>query len=510
MQPRRPSGRSRRAACVATVAALSAMAVTVPSAGAQGAPALPPPVDAQVVGVVVDADGSPVGGAPMVVQATDTGSEFGELLFFPFFVAFTMGFGLVTCITGDDICPFTDDEAGIVERIGTDGGGAYVGNLPGAYVAGTETDTDWVVAAELPAVEGQQAGPTSSFEFEVNIAVQEAPPLPLWTEAPQVSVDGWSVSVSAPGAPDGLDGTDVQLVSPIARLETSGSSGRFDARLLEAAAGATEGLYVMATGSRDVRVPHANGRTIYHQRIRSAAVSVPLTPVAPSRGSGCSAVRRDGQAAVATGAAGCVLTDGDFATPLVPPPAPDHSFPPGVPDLPDPSDPSAQPTPTTLDPAQVTAATVELAQPIDLGLVVLHGVADMGTVEASADGITWEQLALTPAPGIAGLAAVTAVPREQVAARYVRATGSGAGGLLELSVWERTSDEAGSGSGSVAGSDSEAADPSSPAFGGDEANGSDDDDGTPVALRVLAAVVAALLLVAVGFGLGQARRSSAR
>ena len=132
-------------------------------------------VNARVVGTVVDPDGSPVAGVDMTIVVTDTGFHF----FSP------PSSTVADTTTGDD--------------------GGYAGTLPDAYVAGTETDADWIVTASRRPRPGETAGPESSFEFEVNTAVQEAPALPYWDETPAVSIDGYQATVEEPGSsPPGM------------------------------------------------------------------------------------------------------------------------------------------------------------------------------------------------------------------------------------------------------------------------------------------------------------------
>ena len=143
-----------------------------PSVGRQTAPA---PADAEVVGRVVDPDGSPVAGLDVGIVETDTGVHI-----------------------------FSSPPSYTVDSTTTGLDGGYAGLLPGAYVAGTETDADWIVTASRRPGPGQAAGAESSFEFEVNTAVQEAPPLPFWDVSPTVSIEGYEATVDLPGtAPPG-------------------------------------------------------------------------------------------------------------------------------------------------------------------------------------------------------------------------------------------------------------------------------------------------------------------
>lgn len=122
---------------------------------------------AQVVGVVVGLDGAPAAGVPITIVETDTGTD-----------AVRPTRTVATMNSGPD--------------------GGYMGELASAYIPGTETDADWIVRASRPAGPGEAAGAISSFEFEVNTAIQEAPDLPLWDSTTVVSVDGYRVEVSVP------------------------------------------------------------------------------------------------------------------------------------------------------------------------------------------------------------------------------------------------------------------------------------------------------------------------
>ncbi len=414
-------------------------AVAAPAAGQETTTTRPEPVDARVVGRVVDGKGAALGEVPVIVRFVDDGAGLGSLFLFGAFVAFSGGLGLATCFFPGG-CPLGDTRSeGVVANTATAADGAYAATLPQSYVAGHETDTDWIVGAELPPQPGQSAGPTSSFEFEVNIATQEAPPLPLWTDAPKVEVRGWAIVVDGAGAPRGLETTGFELVAQYGRLHLDSGRGYLDARLLEVPVGEDPGLVAGATGSSDVRVPHDEGRTIYHQRVRSAVVPVDLLPVPPSRGAACSGRRRDGAAANVTGAAGCRLTDGDFATPVQAPPPPGDPF--DDPFFTD--DPNDDTTTTQPDPAETTEAVVELATPMDLGLVVVRGMdAGSAVVEASEDGTTWERLTTTEDQTIVDSKAATAEPTGRITARYVRVSGTSMTTLYEVSAWERTADDA--------------------------------------------------------------------
>jgi hypothetical protein len=125
--------------------------------------------DARLVGRVVTADGAPAPDVAMKIVKTDTGVFPGP--------------------------------SRTIATMKTRADGSYSGSLPGAYVAGTETDADWIITASRPARRGEAEVASSSFELEVNTAVQEAPDLPLWDSTPTVTVDGYRVHVSVAAHP---------------------------------------------------------------------------------------------------------------------------------------------------------------------------------------------------------------------------------------------------------------------------------------------------------------------
>jgi hypothetical protein len=384
------------------------LAATAPAARAQD-DGPPPAVDATVVGIVVDGSGRPIADLPVVVTVGDTGlaAAFG-----PAFGLFTLGLG---CLTG--ICTSKSDT---VDRTTTAADGSYSATLPRAYVAGRETDDDWFVRASLPASGDQRSGASSAFEFETNIKVQEAPPLPVWGAAPTVSVDGWGVTVDVGPAPAGLGGVKVAMGSPSETLTASGTKATFDARLLESESSTGTELAVNGSGSADVRVNHANGRTIYHQRTTTAVLPVELVTVPVSRGATCSAKAADEREVLpaSTAAHPCPLTDGNFLTRVsgnLPAPA-------------------GGDTTTTSLPPTITEATLDLLAPVDASLIVLRGMAPGPVVDLSVDGASWSTVR-TAAPPNVGASMSVAVPPAGTQARYVRVRSPQGADPGEVSVW---------------------------------------------------------------------------
>lgn len=291
--------------------------------------------DARVVGRVVTADGAPAPGVPMRIVKTDTGVFPGP--------------------------------SRTIASLRTGGDGRYSGSLPGAYIVGTETDADWIITASRPAGRGETEGATSSFELEVNTAVQEAPDLPLWESTPAVTIDGYRVHVSVPGGPPA--GVDPHVV--LGPTTANGRSGEFDLRSFEPGGDGGRGAMTAAgVAHADITVGHREGRTIYHQRIRTPTVAVKEPPlVPPSRGAPCGMVLTDGSVIAADG---CAATDGDFSATVRPAG----------------STTTTGPASTTPSPG-VASVTVELARATDVESVFVRRCDRTCTVEVSANGSSW-------------------------------------------------------------------------------------------------------------------------
>ncbi len=310
---------------------------------------------------------------------------------------FTLG---LACFADRVVCLGESTEGGAMT---TGADGRYHGTLPDSYVAGTETDTDWVVTAGLPATGDQAVGPRSTFEFEVNILVQAAPPLPVWEATPSVSVDGWQATASVDS--DLPPGT-TRPVMTVGGIATQGTEGSVDLRLLESDEANAETLLAYATAYADVRVPHANGRTIYHQAVSTGAVALPaLDLVPPSRGAPCTLVAVAGAPPPEAGD-GCTVTDGNRSNYV---------------------------------PAGVASLTVALPSAVDVSAVFLAGARDGSTVEISGDGTSWSSLAnenrqADGGPSSSGV--LVASPDSPTSARFVRVSrAEGLDGLNEVSVW---------------------------------------------------------------------------
>jgi hypothetical protein len=386
----RPLRRSAVAACavalvsLATAACSTAERVSAPpatTAAPDGAAApsttVPAAADASLVGRVLGQDGKPVADLSISVVRTDTGSSIGKALL----GAFTLG---LSCLAEATSC----GGAKVVDSAVTGADGRYELTLPDAYVAGYETDDDWIVSIGRPAAGAEVGGPSSSYELEVSAAVQEAPDLVLWDAAPSITAEHGQLSVAVPDLriPDG-DATALRFVTadgaPLWEVR-----GVVDELVLEDAP-----VTLAASGRADVAVHHSGGRTIYHQRVRSGAVAYRGDLVPPSRGASCAVV---GAAVV-----GCPFTDGDLVTG------------------------------TSL--GEAASVTLDLQLTRDIGQVIVRGPTVAGVVvDGSLDGRTWKPLAVGPLGGAEG---VVARSSESLVARYVRVSHAAGSRINEISAW---------------------------------------------------------------------------
>jgi hypothetical protein len=336
--------------------------------------------DAHVTGALTHTDRSPANGVPVVVIAgKTTGEHVGGFLA----LMFTGG---IACVANDDVC-FPKDAT--VASVTTAADGTYTATLPGAYLQGYETNTDWTAVAHLAATGDQAAGPVSSFEFQVNTPVQAAPPLALWEAAPVITA-GPLVTVAVAAAPAIADAekldTSTRFVDERGTTVWQLDGSTVDGRLLEDVP-----LRVLGVRTADVRVQHSEGRTIYHQSIASAVTPYTGALVPISRGKVC--------ATEPAAAVGCPLTDGNLVEAAPP----------------------------------VTTATIDLGDPGDVGLVVARGCAAC-TVSTSIDGTTYQDL-----PPAASVPAITiAGGGRPVSARFVRVASQAPVALSEISVWQPT------------------------------------------------------------------------
>ena len=438
--------RTRRVlGATAVVVVLAACSVKPnPSASTTASTALPDgaPVDfqdAHLSGTVVHPDGSAAAGVPLTVTRLATnGEKVGDFL-----TALFTG-GLACLPDSGDLCAANDQ---VVDQPTTGADGSYATRLSRAYVAGFQTDADWLVSATAPGDAGEASGPSSSYEMEVNTAAPVAPALPLWDAAPTITgTRVITVSVSAPTVPEG--GTPKRASTEF--LDSRGASvlsltgATIDARLLEDGA-----LRVVGARAIDVVAHHVDGSTTYHQHLLSAGTAYQGALVPLSRGKPC--------AAGGEPSGPCPLTDGDLTTAVV-----------GVD--------ATQPAPSD--------AVVDLGAPSAIGLVVARG-CDACSIETSSDAATWTALpAATSAGSVSGLQ--LAAGGRAVTARYVRLLRPT--GLREISVWPPDERASGRGGAGLVERDS------------GSGSGSGLDTG-----KVVAGLAAALLIGAVG-GVGIGRR----
>jgi hypothetical protein len=123
-----------------------------------------PRQDAALRGTV-SLGGGPAAGQPISVVRTRTGIPGTGAL------AAVLTLGLA-CVADRGLCSAPK----VVDSAVTDANGAYQLTLPKSYLPGYETNDDWITTAQRPAAAGEASGAVSSFEIEVNTAVEPAPP----------------------------------------------------------------------------------------------------------------------------------------------------------------------------------------------------------------------------------------------------------------------------------------------------------------------------------------------
>lgn len=348
--------------------------------------------DATLTGRILGPDGAPLAGAAVTV--VEKGSTRG--LDAALAAVFTLG---IACVADPPTC---DAGERVVDAATTDADGRYALTLPHAYLPGYETDEDWVLSVGRAPADGERTGPSSSFELEVNTAVQEAPDLALWDGSPSLVVEGSQARVRMPELSAGPDLQDAapRFVDAGGGLLWTVVGEVVDLRVLEDRA-----AVLASAGRADVTVRHDDGRTIYHQRVATAAIPFTGTAVPASRAKPC---------ALSTEAlVGCWVTDGDLVTS------------------------SEVPPDATL--------TVDLGAPAEVGLVVLRGTTGLrGTpprIEVSVDGAAWQALPARRLDGAAGWSA-GARPGDGIPqVRYLRLRAPEALSLAEVSVWPPTESE---------------------------------------------------------------------
>jgi hypothetical protein len=345
-----------------------------------------PREDATLTGRVVGLTGAPLSGLPVTVveHRPQAGLDAALTAFF------TLG---IACVATGDAC---DTSAKVVDSATTGADGRFELTLPDAYLPGYETDEDWVVQVGRAPADGEMTGPSSSFELEVNTRVQESPDLVLWDASPTVTTRGdlWQVQVPAltGGAP--LRDLATRLVDDRGNVLWTVHGTSVDPRVIE-----DRTVRVVTSGTADVTVRHADGRTIYHQSVAAPTMAVTGGGTPPSRGAGCTQT--------GGGLVGCLYTDGDLAAQVDLPPK--------------------------------EAVTVDLGAPTEVGLVVVRGVIGSmdpdAEVQVSTDGTTWTDLEERPLDGADGWSAAAGGGP----VRYVCVTGPRS--LAEITAWPPTAAE---------------------------------------------------------------------
>lgn len=497
---------------------------------------VPAPVDATLTGRLVTTDGAAVTDAQADLRFR-TGDAINPIGLF-FVSALTLGLPLLDCITTPpNIC---DDSIQTGVSVGPDGTFAAV--LPSAHFPGYEGDVDWVLVATRAPPAGQPFGPSSSFEFEVAAAEQDAPPLPMWTPVAGLTTGGTQARIDWERIDtSGFDGEAVGYAVTLlgadgAVILEGGGDPPFavDTRVLEDTAAT-----VLLTARGNV----TSGPTIYHQTMTGPGPTVTGPGPAPSRGAACSLTLDSGEVRPL---GPCPATDGDLATapitvtppecvpddpfqfgepaPFEPFDFPDFTFPtfttetvppqeppPTVPPSPPPpSQPETtttttsgfpilpnkearQPVPTeSTCPGRAAALTVDLGSEVSTDLVVVRGCSGC-ELTSSRDGVTFSPHAAEYDPLATSTAYRSTAP---VTVRFVRlnqpprefGAGPGLSDLREVSIWP------------AAPSPSPGEAPADPLPGGLEAS----NDGAPGWLVGLAVVL--LAVAAAGLGIWGGRR----
>lgn len=332
-----------------------------------------------VSGRVLQADGSPAGGMPVVLEREPT---LGEVVTGLVVIPLTL---FTACLVDP---PAALCRGRSVERATTSADGSYSLTLTGAD---TQTAFGNARSFTLSAGAREPSAPVVSASFKVQTEALALPDLQLWQ--PAVTVAAGRIGWTPPAAGEyrvTVEDTAGQLVwsfdSPRAELV-------FDPRLLEDTAGS------LAVVARTTSTAEGTTVGIRRQSERVAYRSGAGPPL--SRGRPCTL------ATAAASVSPCPLTDGNFVNRL--PPATTTTAPAGP----------------TIPPAR-DSVTVDLGRPAEVSLIVIRGCSC--DVERSTDGQSWT--AVGRASGLTAL-----VPARAGAARYVRLTGS-LTDLHEVSVWE--------------------------------------------------------------------------
>ena len=238
---------------------------------------------------------------------------------------------------------------------------------PGAYIPGEETDFDGIVKASR-ARSGEVAAPTLPSSSRSTPPSRRRPTFSSGIDAGRRSTaTEFEVSV-----PDGEPPVTYASWVSVGYGVATGTSAVFEPRTPEpdyVFESFEDDLVTSGWALADVTVPHSEGRTIYHQEMRTPAVKL-FRPSGDSPRPGCA--RRlalvDGTV-VAVAGLRCDrwrLRHCRCRPPLVPPYTPD-----------------------TPQPADVEEATVQLEAATTVGSVSVRGCDEGCTAQLSLDGSTW-------------------------------------------------------------------------------------------------------------------------
>jgi MYXO-CTERM domain-containing protein len=369
----------RLARVIVALVALALLA-TPAVARAQTTTTLPPLEDVTLRGRILNANGTPLANAHVVVDAVND-SGIAAVGFFT-----TLGFSLLTCLAPNtpdrELCPVPNSKR---FKANTDAGGRYALTFKNAHRRGIQTDTDYVLSVGVPSQALTGAFVVASYELELQDAVHNAPDLRVWDPAVTLSPTERAYRVAYKTRPNSKNTTQVLFSG-----KPSGASvddhDNIDARAVE-----DQAFSVVANAAKDLTA----AGTIYHQRFTAAPVTRKGALVPLSRHAACSATRADGAAAH------CGYTDGDLVTP-------------GVVD-PNPCDFANE----TQCQSPITKVVVDLGAPKSVGDVRARCSCEL---QASSDGQVWHNL---PRSGTFGAQKL----------RYVAVTGQSLGPIPEISVW---------------------------------------------------------------------------
>lgn len=385
------------------------VAIAVLVAAACGQSSLEDDVEVTISGALTMPDGSPAADVPVgLVKQPGAGSALFE-------AALLVGSVGTLCLARAlTIC----DDGWTTE---TDKTGRFSFTMRGSDTKTTFGNAStFVLAAELPARDGQAAGPAVQTRFEVDQAEITTPELSFWEPA-QLSVEPgphW-VSYSGVEFDRGSHGYEVVVTDGDALVwsEPGQPEGRLDARTV-ADADAAFGVTTMA----DQEAGGLRFTTSYHsQRLPLRGIAGPPA----SRLAGC---RVGEPAEPVTG--GCPVTDGQFS----------NEFPIQSP-APCPSSTAGTAGPCT---DENTWVSVDLGAPHRLGAVFVHGLRTFSdtpvAVETSRDGVDWVTHKKGPLVPYVRVALPGGTTAQHVRLRVRAGTGGPPHGriqsLTEISAWE--------------------------------------------------------------------------